>query len=145
MPIFRSSHSQMFFKLRVLKNFATLRGEHFFFFFYQGFHSRTLTTHRTVREERGPFSIPFYHFHPRTNIRTFMCNFAREMTIHQTACYSMRCTTYRITVWLIDDMILIIGLNYGFFTAFWHERNCCTRIRNDHQPCITSDLTNQLC
>ena len=51
------------------------------FFFYQGFLSQTLTTHRTAGEGRGPFSIPFYHFHPLTNIQTFMCNFAHEMTI----------------------------------------------------------------
>ena len=33
----------------------------FFFFFYQGFLSRTLTTHRTAGEGRGPFSIPLFH------------------------------------------------------------------------------------
>ena len=45
------------------------------------FQSISLTTHRTAEERRGPFSIPLYHFHPLTNIQTFMCNFAREMTI----------------------------------------------------------------
>ena len=52
-----------------------------FFFFYQGFPSRTLATHRTAREGRGPSFIPLYHFHPLTNIQTFICNFACEMTI----------------------------------------------------------------
>ena len=86
-----------------------------FFFFYQGFLSRTLTTHRTAGEGRvtthrtagegrvtthrtageGRGSrgsrgsrgrerdhlIPIYHFHPLTNIETFICNFAREMII----------------------------------------------------------------
>ena len=52
-----------------------------FFFFYQGFLSRTLTTHRTAGEGRGPFFIPLNHFKPLTNIQTFMCNFTREMTI----------------------------------------------------------------
>ena len=51
------------------------------FFFYQGFFSRSLTTHRTAGEGRGPSLIPLYHFHPLTNIQTFTCNFAREMTI----------------------------------------------------------------
>ena len=51
------------------------------FFFYQGFLSETLTTHRTAGEGRGPFFIPLYHFHPLTNIQTFICNFACEMTI----------------------------------------------------------------
>ena len=51
------------------------------FFFYQDFLSRTLTTHKTAGEGRGPFFIPLYHFHPLTNIQTFICNFACEMTI----------------------------------------------------------------
>ena len=51
------------------------------FFFYQGFLSRTLTTHGTAGEGRGPFFIPLYHFQPLTNIQTFICYFACEMTI----------------------------------------------------------------
>ena len=50
-------------------------------FFYQGFLSQTLTIHRTAGEGRGPFSIPLHHFYPPTNIQTFICNFACEMTI----------------------------------------------------------------
>ena len=53
----------------------------FFFFFYQGFFSRTLATHRTAGEGRGPSFIPLYYFHPLTNIQTFICNFVCEMTI----------------------------------------------------------------
>ena len=49
-------------------------------FFYQGF-LQTLTIHRTVGEGRGPSFIPLYHFHPLTNIETFICNFSYEMTI----------------------------------------------------------------
>ena len=52
-----------------------------FFFFYQGFLSRTLTTHKTAGEGRGPSFIPFYHFYPLTNLQTFIYNFAGEMTI----------------------------------------------------------------
>ena len=52
-----------------------------YIFFYQGFLSWIMMTHRTAREERGPSSIPLYHFHPLTNIQTFICNFACEMTI----------------------------------------------------------------
>ena len=33
------------------------------------------------REGNGPFFIPLYHFHPLTNIETFVWNFACEMTI----------------------------------------------------------------
>ena len=43
----------------------------FFFLsiFYQDFLSRTLTTHRTAGERRGPSFIPHYHFRPLTNIQ----------------------------------------------------------------------------
>ena len=51
------------------------------FFFYQVFFSQTLTIHRTAGEGCGPSFIPLYHFHPLTNIETFICNFAFEMTI----------------------------------------------------------------
>ena len=50
------------------------------FFFYQGFLSRTLTTHRTAGEGRERSFILLYHFHLLTNIQTFICNFACEMT-----------------------------------------------------------------
>ena len=50
-------------------------------FFYQGFLSRTLTTHRTAGEGRGPFFIPLYHFQSLTNIQALICNFACETTI----------------------------------------------------------------
>ena len=63
-----------------------------FFFFLSGFSSQTLTIHGTAREGRGPSFIPLYHFHPLTNIETFICNFAFEMTITPD-CYSMRFTT----------------------------------------------------
>ena len=51
------------------------------FFFLSGFSSQTLTIHRTAAKGRGPSFIPLYHFHPLTNIETFICNFACEMTI----------------------------------------------------------------
>ena len=113
----RSNRSQMFSKIGALKTFAKFTRKHFFFF-YQDFLSQTLTTHRTAGEGRGyqktlffflsgfsftdtddsqdcrgregrPSFIPLYHFHPLTNIQTFICNFACEMTSHifnRTAC-----------------------------------------------------------
>ena len=51
------------------------------FFFLSGFSSQTLTIHRTAGERRGPSFIPLYHCHLLTNIETFVCNFAYEMTI----------------------------------------------------------------
>ena len=57
-----------------LKNFI-LNEKLNHFFFYQAFLSRTLTTHRTAGEGRGPFFTPLYHFHPLTNIQALICNF----------------------------------------------------------------------
>ena len=59
----------------------TPEGRHWCFCFLSGFFSQTLTFHRTAGEGRGPSFIPLFHFHPLTNIETFICNFACEMTI----------------------------------------------------------------
>ena len=45
---------------------------HLSFFFLSGFFSRTMTTDKTAREGRGTSFIPLYHFHPLTNIHTFI-------------------------------------------------------------------------
>ena len=51
------------------------------FFFLSGFSSQTLTIHRIAGEGRGPSFTSLYHFHPLTNIETFICDFVCEMTI----------------------------------------------------------------
>ena len=51
------------------------------FFFLSGFSSQILKIHRTAGEGRRPSFIPLYHFQPLTNIETFICNVACEMTI----------------------------------------------------------------
>ena len=72
--------------------------------------SRTLTIHRTAGKGREPFFIPFYQLHWLTNIQTFICNFACEMTItyfqshrlYLPDCYSMKFTTlsnYHLIEW----------------------------------------------
>ena len=67
---------------------------YFFFFFYQGFLSRTLTTHRTAGEGRGPSFIPLYHFHRSRTLRHLFATlhvrwlshiFNRNACIYQTA------------------------------------------------------------
>ena len=50
-------------------------------FFCQGFLSQTLTIHRTLGEGRGPSFFPLYHFHPLTNMETFICNFSCEIPV----------------------------------------------------------------
>ena len=110
---------------------------HFFsvvFFFYQGFLTQTLMIHRTAGEGRGPFFIPLYHFHPLTNIQTFVCNFARRwlsLIFNCTACIYQTAirwdlTPYRITIWSIDDMLIFVrlfdDLILDFDAAIWHEK-----------------------
>ena len=98
--------------------------------------------------------------HPLTNIQTFICDFAREMTIfNRNACNYQTATRwdlplYRITIWLIDDMMLIfvcllVDLILGFVTAFWHEKpmdsnshRLSSLYYNQTEPCITLE---QLC
>ena len=85
------------------------------FFVYPGFLSRTLMTHRTTGEGKGPSFIPLYYFHPLTNIQSFTWNFACEMTIHifnRTACIYQTAIRwvfprYRMTIWSIDDVTLV--------------------------------------
>ena len=127
------------------------------FFFYQGFLSRTLTTHRTAGEGRGPFFISLYHFHPRTNIQTFICNFACEMTTHifnRIVCIYQTATwwdlqPYRVTIWLIGDVILVFvclrdDLILAFLLQQFETGNRWIRTRIDYHPYITSKTTNQV-
>ena len=74
-------HLLQSYPLQVYKSKSLFKKLDIIFFFYQGFLSRTLATHRTAGEGTGPSFILFYPFHPLTNIPTFVCNFAYEMTI----------------------------------------------------------------
>ena len=50
-------------------------------FFLSGFFFIDTDDSQDSRGREGPSFIPLYHFHPLTNIETFICNFACEMTI----------------------------------------------------------------
>ena len=92
----------------------------------EGFLSRTLPSHRTAREGTGPSFIPLYHFHPLTNIQTFICNFVCEMTItyfqlqrfYLPDCYSMRFTTLS-NYYLIDWWC---NVDFRLFTCWFDFR-----------------------
>ena len=95
------------------------------FFFYKGFISRTLKIHRTAWEGRGPSIIPLYHFDLLTNTHTFICNFAREMTItyikshgfYLPDCYSRRVTTllnYYLIDWWCDVDFRFLACRFDF-------------------------------
>ena len=104
----------------------------FLFFFYQGFLSRTLTTHRIAGEGRGLSFIPLYHFQQLTNIQTFICNCACEMTItyfwshrlYLPDCYFMRFTTvsnYHLIDWWCDIKFLFVYVMIWFYLFFCYN------------------------
>ena len=82
-----------------------------FFFFYR-FSSQTLTIYRTVGEGRGPSFIPLYHFHPLTNIETFICNFACEMTI-----------TFLIAMLVFTRLLLDEIYHLPYYQLIWQLSN----------------------
>ena len=114
---------EKYIEMCIIKNLLTI-------FFQSGFFSQTLRIRRTAKERKRPSFIPLYHFHPLTNIQTFICNFAREMTI--TCIYKTATrgdlSPCGVTIWLIDDVTLIfvyllVHLILGFVTAILYERD----------------------
>ena len=90
------------------------------------------------------FRYLFATLHMRWLLLIFNCN----TCIYQTAT-QWDLPPYRITIWLINVMLifvcLLVDLILGFATAIWHERNRWNQTRIDYHPCITSKLTNQVC
>ena len=79
------------------------------------FHSTTFTRSQTFR-----------HLFATFHVRWLSHIFNRNACIYQTAT-RWDLPPYRITIWLIDDVILIfvyliVGLILGFATAIWHEK-----------------------
>ena len=79
------------------------------------------------RKGRGPSFIPLFHFHPLTNIQTFICSFACEMIILYFQlqrlclpdCYSMRF----ITLLMMQSLFVYLMVWFwAFITAIWHGK-----------------------
>ena len=126
----------------------------FCYFFYQGFLSETLTIHRTAREGRGPSFIPLYHFHPLTNIQTFILKLCTIFIFNRNACVYQTATRwdlppYRITIWLIDLWCNICLFTWWFDSKFLLQQfdlgNWWIWTRINYHPCIKSEPTNQVC
>ena len=125
------------------------------FFFLSGFSSRTLTIRRTAEERRRPSFIPLYHFHPLTNIETFIC-----MWVHYHVFLIATLVFTRLLLdeiyhlielpfeWLIDDVMFVCLLDelmLGFFLQRFDIANRWIWTRIDYHPCITNEPTNQVC
>ena len=93
----------------------------FFFFFLSGFSFTDTDNSQDSRGREGTFFIPLYHFRLLTNIQTFMCNFAREMTIKR------RCVVSRMIFYLVSiirvSILSILPLSYFF--SFWCTKYGC--------------------
>ena len=105
------------------------------FFFYKGFLSQTLAL--TGQQRKGGDHLLFYsttstrsgtfrHLFATLHARWLSHIFNRNACIYQTAT-RWDLPPYRITIWLIDDVILIfvclyVELILGFVTAIWHEK-----------------------
>ena len=82
----------------------------YFFFYYRGFLPLTLTTYRIAGERRESAIVILHYFQPLRNIQTCICNFACEMAItylFTRLLLQWNLPLYRITIWLIDDVMLI--------------------------------------
>ena len=113
------------------------------FFFLSGFLPQTLKIHRAAGEGRGPSFIPLYHFHPLTNIETFICNFACEMNI--TYFYSHACV-YHQTVWHVDIYLDILKsklITALYYVIFWNKNFCHYQYCLDaHNEILNTTLNN---
>ena len=127
------------------------------FFFSIRVFSQALTIHRTAGEVIGKSFIPLYQFRPLTNIETFICNFACEMTtrtfnrnacVYQTA-IRWDLPPYRITIWVTDWWCNVCLFTWWIETRFLLERfnigNRWIWTCIDYHSCITSEPTNQVC
>ena len=121
-------------------------------FFYQGFLSRTLTTHSRGREDT---ILPLPPAHEHSDNYLQLCTWddyhiflIASPVFTRLLCYSMRFTTVS-NYYLIDVM-----LTFVLFACWFDFRFCYgdltwetsgTRTCIDYHPCITSEPTNQVC
>ena len=129
-------------------------------FFYQVFLSQTLTTHRTAGEGKGSFlfdstisaySRIYKHLFDLICLLTLYVRWLWHI-FNRTACIYQIATRWylppcRITIWLIDDVMLVFvclidDLTLRFCVFQFDTGNRWTRSRIDHHSCITSEPTN---
>ena len=101
--------------------------------------------HSTTSTPSWTFSYLFATLH----VRWLSHIFNHNACIYQTGS-QWNLPSYWITFWLINDVMLIficllIDMILDFVTAIIHMRNWWTQTRIDYHPCITSELTNQVC
>ena len=105
-----------------------------------------ITSERLTKCASGTTFIPLYHFHTLTNVRWLSHIFNHAACIYQIAT-RWYLPPYRITIWLIDDVMLIFvclidDLALGFCFSQFDTGNRWTRTHIDYHSCITSKPTN---
>ena len=127
------------------------------FFFYQGFLSQTPANHRTTGEGGdhllfhsaiSTHSRTFRHLFATLHVRWLSHIFSRTAFIYQTPT-RWDLPPHWITIWLIDDSMLIFLFAYWWFDSRFllqqfDTGNLWIWTRVDHHSCITSELTNQV-
>ena len=141
-----------------MKRLPPLLAIDYAFFFLSRFSFTDIDNSHDSREREG--TIFLFHSTTSTHSQTFrhLCAtlhvrwlshiFDRNACIYQTAT-RWGLPPYQITIWLIDDVMLIfvclvVDLILGFITTIWHERNRWTWTRIEYHPCITSEPTKLL-
>ena len=105
-----------------------------FFFFYQGFFSGRLTTHRTAGEGRGPSysTLQLQPSHEHSDIYLQLCTWDDyHIFLIATLVFTRLLLNeiyHLIELLLTDDVILIlvcwyVELIFGFVKAIWHEKS----------------------
>ena len=114
------------------RSYWNIRPRIFDFFFYQGFLSRTLTTHRTAGKRREPSFCSLYHFHPLPNIQTltlhmrwFLTYIFNRNALYLSDWYSMRFNNLP-TFWLTDLMLIFVCLFDDLILGF-----CCSSLTRE--------------
>ena len=126
------------------------------FFFLSGFSFTDTDDSQDSRGREGQSFIPLYHFHPLTNIDTFILQLCiwDDHHIFLIACVYQTATRsdlppYGITIWLIDRWCNVCLFTWWTDTRFLLQRfdmgNRWIWACIDCHPCITSEPTNQLC
>ena len=127
-----------------------------FFFFYQGFLSETLTTHRTEGEGRGPSysTLQLLPAHEHSDIYLQLCTwddyhiFLIATLVFTRLLLNEILPPYRITIWVIDwwcnFCLFTWWIDIRFLLLWFDIGNRWIWTPIDYHPCIRGEPTNQV-
>ena len=104
----------------------------------------------TEQQGKGPSFFLVNHFQTSQAfcVRWLLDIFNWNTCIYQTDTW-WYLPPYRITIWLIDDVMwTFLCLHHDLILGFCYKnltRDLSTKIRIDYHPCITTETINQVC